>query len=75
MRAGGTHQYGISPPKRENLDRLRSENFIGAGSATWLRDVAKGAEPDGSVSREKLPSYLPIRMTPPKGVTVPLPRS
>jgi hypothetical protein len=27
--------------KRENLDRLRSENFIGAGSATWLRDVAK----------------------------------
>jgi hypothetical protein len=27
--------------KRENLDRLRSENFIGASSATWLRDVAK----------------------------------
>ena len=27
--------------KRENLDRLRSENFIGAGSVTWLRDVAK----------------------------------
>ncbi len=27
--------------KRQNLDRLRSENFIGAGSATWLRDVAK----------------------------------
>lgn len=27
--------------KRENLDRLRSENYIGAGSATWLRDVAK----------------------------------
>lgn len=27
--------------KRENLDRLRAENFIGAGSATWLRDVAK----------------------------------
>ena len=27
--------------KRENLDRLRSKNFIGAGSATWLRDVAK----------------------------------
>ena len=27
--------------KRENLDRLRDENFIGAGSVTWLRDVAK----------------------------------
>ncbi|MBS0339218.1 MAG: DUF1819 family protein [Proteobacteria bacterium] len=27
--------------KRENLDRLREENFIGASSATWLRDVAK----------------------------------
>ena len=27
--------------KRENLDRLREENFIGAKSATWLRDVAK----------------------------------
>lgn len=27
--------------KRENLDRLREENFIGAKSTTWLRDVAK----------------------------------
>lgn len=27
--------------KRQNLDRLRDENFIGATSATWLRDVAK----------------------------------
>lgn len=27
--------------KRENLDRLRQENFIGASTATWLRDVAK----------------------------------
>lgn len=27
--------------KRENLDRLRAENFVGASSATWLRDVAK----------------------------------
>src|SRR5258707_5352510 len=27
--------------KRENLDRLRRENFIGASSITWLRDVAK----------------------------------
>jgi hypothetical protein len=27
--------------KRENLDRLRHRNDIGAGSANWLRDVAK----------------------------------
>jgi hypothetical protein len=27
--------------KRENLDRLRRENSIGAKSAAWLRDVAK----------------------------------
>ena len=27
--------------KRENLDRLRDENFIGAKSTTWLRDVGK----------------------------------
>lgn len=27
--------------KRENLDCLREENFIGASSGTWLRDVAK----------------------------------
>ena len=27
--------------KRENLDRLRQENFIGASTTTWLRDVAK----------------------------------
>jgi hypothetical protein len=27
--------------KRENLERLRDKNFIGASSATWLRDVAK----------------------------------
>lgn len=27
--------------KRENLDRLREENYIGASSGTWLRDVAK----------------------------------
>jgi hypothetical protein len=37
--------------KRENLDRLRAENYIGAGSATWLRDVAfvlnRRFEPDG----------------------------
>lgn len=26
--------------KRENLDRLRADNFIGARSSTWLRDVA-----------------------------------
>jgi hypothetical protein len=37
--------------KRENLDRLREENFIGARSATWLRDVSKVInrrfDPDG----------------------------
>jgi len=37
--------------KRANLDRLRDENYIGAGSSTWLRDVAKvlnrRLEPDG----------------------------
>ncbi|MEU8272531.1 BrxA family protein [Sphaerisporangium sp. NPDC049002] len=27
--------------KRENLDQLRWDNSIGAGSMTWLRDVAK----------------------------------
>jgi hypothetical protein len=27
--------------KRDNLDRLRSDNFIGARSATWLQQVAK----------------------------------
>src|SRR4051812_49574226 len=27
--------------KKENLDRLRADNYIGAASATWLRDVAK----------------------------------
>jgi Putative inner membrane protein (DUF1819) len=37
--------------KRENLERVRQENFIGARSQTWLRDVAKVLnrrfEPDG----------------------------
>ena len=33
--------WDFARSKRENLDRLRAENFIGAGSATWLRDVAK----------------------------------
>jgi hypothetical protein len=27
--------------KKANLDRLREENYIGASSVTWLRDVAK----------------------------------
>lgn len=27
--------------KRENLTRLRDENFIGAATSTWLRDVSK----------------------------------
>ncbi|SIN85182.1 BrxA family protein [Paraburkholderia phenazinium] len=33
--------WDFEQSKRENLDRLRQENFIGARSATWLRDVAK----------------------------------
>jgi hypothetical protein len=33
--------WDFARSKRENLDRLRRENFIGAGSATWLGDVAK----------------------------------
>jgi bacteriophage exclusion system BrxA-like protein len=33
--------WDFARSKRENLDRLREENFIGASSATWLRDVAK----------------------------------
>jgi hypothetical protein len=33
--------WDFARSKRENLDRLRSENFIGAKSANWLRDVAK----------------------------------
>ena len=33
--------WDLSAPKKENLDRLKRDNFIGASSATWLRDVAK----------------------------------
>jgi hypothetical protein len=33
--------WDFSQSKRENLERLRNENFIGAATATWLRDVAK----------------------------------
>ena len=33
--------WDFARTKRENLDRLREENFIGASSTTWLRDVAK----------------------------------
>ena len=43
--------WDFARSKRQNLDRLRDENFIGASSATWLRDVAKVLnrrfEPDG----------------------------
>lgn len=43
--------WDFAHSKRENLDRLRDENFIGAGSTTWLRDVAKVLnrrfDPDG----------------------------
>lgn len=33
--------WDLARTKRDNLDRLRRENFIGAKSETWLRDVAK----------------------------------
>lgn len=33
--------WDFTATKRENLDRLRETNFIGATSAAWLRDVAK----------------------------------
>ncbi len=33
--------WDLDRPKRENLDRLRDDNYIGARSATWLRDIAK----------------------------------
>ncbi len=34
-------QWDPDATKRANLDRLRRDNFIGATSDTWLRDVAK----------------------------------
>jgi hypothetical protein len=44
-------KWDLSRSKRENLDILRDTNFIGAQSATWLRDVTKVLnrrfEPDG----------------------------
>lgn len=33
--------WDFAATKRENLDRLRANNAIGASSAAWLRDVAK----------------------------------
>ena len=33
--------WDLARTKRQNLDRLRAENYIGARSDTWLRDVAK----------------------------------
>lgn len=44
-------RWDLSQSKKENLDRLRKENYIGATSDTWLRDVAKvlnrRLDPDG----------------------------
>jgi hypothetical protein len=34
-------KWDFALSKRENLDLLRRENFIGARTSTWLRDVAK----------------------------------
>ena len=33
-------RWDFEEDKKANLDRLRDENYIGATSATWLRDVA-----------------------------------
>lgn len=33
--------WDFDQSKRKNLDRLRTDNFIGASSASWLRDLAK----------------------------------
>ncbi|VWX60038.1 conserved hypothetical protein [Burkholderiales bacterium 8X] len=33
--------WDFDESKRDNLDRLRNTNFIGASSVAWLRDVAK----------------------------------
>jgi hypothetical protein len=33
--------WDFAHSKRENLDRLLQENFIGGSSATWLRDVVR----------------------------------
>lgn len=32
--------WDLGKSKKANLDRLRTDNFVGASSATWLRDVA-----------------------------------
>jgi hypothetical protein len=34
-------RWDLCQSKKDNLDRLREENYIGATSETWLRDVAK----------------------------------
>jgi hypothetical protein len=33
--------WDFDASKKENLDRLKRENFIGASTVTWLRDIAK----------------------------------
>src|SRR5208337_957302 len=33
--------WDFGSSKKDNLDRLRSENSIGASTTTWLRDIAK----------------------------------
>jgi hypothetical protein len=44
-------KWDLARSKRQNLDQVRQENFIGAHSATWLRDIAKVVnrrfDPDG----------------------------
>jgi hypothetical protein len=44
-------RWDFARSKRENLDRVRRENFVAAQSATWLRDIVKVLnrrfDPDG----------------------------
>ena len=44
-------RWDLTMSRKANLDRLRDENYIGATSETWLRDVAKvlnrRLDPDG----------------------------
>lgn len=37
--------WDFARSKRENLDRLRDENFIGASRATWLKPLRSPTEP------------------------------
>ena len=34
-------EWDFGSSKKEHLDRLKRENFIGDSTTTWLRDIAK----------------------------------